>query len=143
MDHLILPAEPAYVPIKVPCLCTEMYDRKGFSSYPERCGFTRACLREGHFTEHSPAKTAAFLQSWLYFGLLAEFLGAEVQFDLNDFLANDSPSDTKEEGLAKQENSQKFISTAKLPALILSWTDAMRGLPRSERENRFRAADDC
>ena len=47
-------------------------------------GVDKKRLLRGDFTEHAPAATAAFMQSWLYFGTMSEVLGVHVELD--DFL---------------------------------------------------------
>jgi hypothetical protein len=88
MEFLLLPHyrvdPPAPIP-KTPHVCQERYDGGPFLSYPARVGkahFGTAYLDRMTFnlTERAyPAPTAdleAFIQNWLFFGLIAEFLGA-------------------------------------------------------------------
>ena len=64
-----------------------MYDDGGFTRFPARSGFDKKRLLGGDFTEHSPAVTAAFLQSWLYFGMMSEVFGRHVEQE--DFVVED------------------------------------------------------
>lgn len=75
MDHIPKSTNPLYQEVIVPCLGTVTYDCLDFDTYPIRRGWDRARLFAGDFTQHEPAKTAAFLQDWLYFGILWEVLG--------------------------------------------------------------------
>lgn len=75
MDHLPVPSNPAFPPLTVPCLSDLPYDGLDFDSYPERRGWSKNRLLAGEFTEKSADETAAFLQDWLYFGVLHVTLG--------------------------------------------------------------------
>jgi len=77
MDHVPEINEATWAPVKVPCLSREPFDGLAFGSYPARRGWERVLLLRGNFTQHPPAKTAAFLQDWLYFGVLHEILGGQ------------------------------------------------------------------
>ena len=78
MDHLPYPKDPVLPPIQVPYLCqdVEQYDGLGFESFPIRAGWTRkdaegSTIHWYNCADHIAARRA---QSWLYFGLLREFL---------------------------------------------------------------------
>ena len=59
----------AFKPIVIPCFATEEYDGGDIMSYPKRQGY---CVGRGK-------KSISFMQTWLYFGLLSEFLGRCVK----------------------------------------------------------------
>lgn len=115
MDHLCLPLRPALVPIKVPFICTEAYDGGPFLAYPERNGWQIAITNPGKIVvevsksgEQTPIEDAqAFLQTWLYFGLLHEVLGSSVR--LEDFVRT-------------CPNGEKVLSTIKLGPLVEEWS---------------------
>ncbi|KIN08693.1 hypothetical protein OIDMADRAFT_175455 [Oidiodendron maius Zn] len=81
---------------RVPYLCKERYDGSSWASYPSRQGRAVFSLTEGvafnqieaiHFMRVntiSLAEQESFLQTWLYFGLIAEFLGANSTFNSSD-----------------------------------------------------------
>ena len=81
---------------RVPYLCTERYDGSSWASYPSRKGRAGFSLTEGvefnqieaiRFMRVNPislAEQESFLQTWLYFGLIAEFLGANSTFNSSD-----------------------------------------------------------
>lgn len=79
MDHLPEVSNPVFPPVQVPCLSQEPYeDRVGwFESYPHQRGWDINLLRQGIFTQHSSQATGAFLQDWLFFGLLHVVLGED------------------------------------------------------------------
>ena len=75
MDHLPQVPQPEYPYPQFPYLEGFMYDNGGFTGFPARMGFDRKRYLAGNFTEHSPALTAEFLHSWLYFGMMSEVFG--------------------------------------------------------------------
>ena len=77
MEHFPEVADPVFPPIKVPCLSQEPYENRvgGFESYPYQRGWDINLLKRGRFTEHPVEATGAFLQDWLFFGMLHEVLG--------------------------------------------------------------------
>src|SRR5438477_13009862 len=85
MDHL-LAFELHDPPIQVPYLVTTPYDDGDFISYPERRDWDRGDLIRGDFSGHSASETAAFLQAWLYFGLLYTVLTIPTTQLTSDFV---------------------------------------------------------
>lgn len=75
MDHIEQPSKPLYDQVYVPCLDSTPYNGQSFDGYPARRGWDKSLLSAGDFSQHSAEKTAAFLQSLLYFGVLFEILG--------------------------------------------------------------------
>lgn len=84
MDHLALPQDPILSLTRVPYLCTEHCDvTKPFVEYAGRKGKPWMVVEVGQvmFELHEIAsptaksELACFLQTWLFFGLLAEILG--------------------------------------------------------------------
>jgi hypothetical protein len=84
MDHLSsLRSETEQ--IRVPYLCVEPYDFKGFAGFPFRKEFNVVdMLEKGDFRGRNQPEVEAFLQAWLYFGLLGDVLqiGLGVQIDI-------------------------------------------------------------
>lgn len=90
MDLLCEPKSPATPPRKTPYVCDELWDGGPFKTYPIRKGkvglvppHLRHFLGAGAFPEPyhellyptSKEEIQPFLQTWLWFGLLAEMLG--------------------------------------------------------------------
>ncbi len=77
MDHVPKLTDPVFPPIQIPCLSQEPYENKvgGFENYPGQRGWDINLFKRGVFTQHSFEVTGAFLQDWLFFGLLHEVLG--------------------------------------------------------------------
>ncbi|ERF75666.1 hypothetical protein EPUS_08620 [Endocarpon pusillum Z07020] len=59
----------------VPCLSSVAYDQLDFNTYPRRRGWDCALLAAGDFSQKDARATEAFIQDWLYFGVLWETLG--------------------------------------------------------------------
>lgn len=81
MDHIALPAVQVYPPVCVPCLSDNSYDGLDFHSYPDRRGWDQERLLAGDFSQRSSTETAAFLQDWLFFGVLWHILGCSASKD--------------------------------------------------------------
>ena len=90
MDHLPQALQPEFPYPQVPYLEGFVYDDGGFTGFPARMGFDKKRYLAGNFTEHPPTITAAFLQSWLYFGMMSEVFGTHVELD--DFVVKGDQS---------------------------------------------------
>lgn len=128
MDHLPTVEDPAYPPLEIPCVCLDRYPFDGdeWSSFPIRMGFNKSSLIESVDQRgKSRADTAALLQSWLFFGMLAEILVRPI--NVQDFVRfNDA--------------GHPVITTILLPHFLLEWQDVDRKIPReAHTRNRNRA----
>ncbi|KAJ5462833.1 hypothetical protein N7475_007777 [Penicillium sp. IBT 31633x] len=72
MDNIESVPGSSDAPIQVPCLSPEPYDGADFLTYPERAGWDITRLLAGDFSQHPAEPTSAFLQNWIYFGVLWE-----------------------------------------------------------------------
>ncbi|KAL0257662.1 hypothetical protein SLS55_006825 [Diplodia seriata] len=95
MDHLLVPKDPIRSPPRICYYCLEEYDRGDFITYPERQGWTQEELfTRTTWTEvdsvggRGAAAAAAFLQQWLFFGLLHTALGDDLIFE--DYIEEES-----------------------------------------------------
>lgn len=136
MEHLTPPGRVA--PIIVPYVCTEDYDNDEFISYPMRKGWDLSIwytyqlgspldvarwLPDGKSLED----VAAFLQTWLYFGLIASIasvFGAEVE--PRTFVRMD-------------DYGNPWITTASLPQYVTDCERAREKHPESTWGNLFGA----
>lgn len=115
MDHLPLPRNPVFNHPEVPLLCSIDFEypfkRVLFADYPEFCGYDKTNFLENGI-EVDDAEVmpdhVAFLQGWLYFGLLCEFSRRVVQ-----------PS----EFVCRNDKGLYRISTAGLETLIRQFED--------------------
>jgi len=104
MDHLPTAPNPIWV-ARVPYLSRQEYDCLEFSSYPARMGWDKERLLRGDLTEHPAEDTAAFLQTWLYFGVMHETLRVSLR---------------REEFTVLDDSGYALVSTKNLPSLINS-----------------------
>ena len=126
MEHLPHVENPAYAIPTIPYLGhTVAYDRRGFHEFPERQGWTvhnSTDLRDlGRNIQEGPRNTnpalqtpenlAAFVQAWLFFGVLDETFN--VILDLNVPL----------EDFRDARDGQLFLTTRKLRRHIEDWQD--------------------
>jgi hypothetical protein len=89
MDHLPHFQYATHAYPRVPLLCQALYDGLPFEGYPGRQGFDFKRLEACDFSEHPPHKTAAFLQSWLFFGTLHEVYLKNNPTEFNKFYEQD------------------------------------------------------
>lgn len=104
MDHLPRPSNPALPPIEITYDCSEPYDNESAIGYPKRHGwevlYSPYGIRYLHNGEKpEPPKLRSFLQNWMYFGLLHELFGTDM--DIQDFVT-------------ENENGVKVITTKPL-----------------------------
>ena len=97
MDHLPYPDDASLPALRIPYLCADVehYDDRGFRDFPTRIGWNDT-------TQWSTCQTAR-IQSWLYFGLLAELFGSS--FEIKQFIENSA-------------NGTQFVTTKRLPAIL-------------------------
>ncbi|KAB2569233.1 hypothetical protein DBV05_g12091 [Lasiodiplodia theobromae] len=114
MDHIPIPKDPARPIPRVRYYCTSEYDGSDFLTYPARIGWSEAELFNQQTWTHldQPDKrtsdeAAAFLQQWLFFGLLQAFFGDT--FRTSDFVVAE-----KDEG----GQPTKYINSSALPLLL-------------------------
>ena len=112
MDHLPYPKEPLLPPIEILDISrdVESYDGFGFQDFPARVGWTKKHQGDQivHWYDCEAGLAASRAQSWLYFGVLQEFLGEK--FDRQAFLRYDP------------ETCRTLLSTERLPALARAWS---------------------
>ena len=138
MDHLPLPQDRFISDLAIPFLATDDYSSP-FHDYPQRNGwnieFSRGKLEP--ILKHSPTSRAnkdlvPLMQTWLYFGLLSEFLGAPV--DIKSFQqASESGSivlstEVLESLVCNRTSSLLKYSEEHGPALVESWRDDFYGV---------------
>ncbi|KUJ15055.1 uncharacterized protein LY89DRAFT_784082 [Mollisia scopiformis] len=111
MNHLPLPRNPALDPVEVPYRCTEPYDGGPMLTYPHRHGWQVlyhpggiSYLVEGE--KPDDRKLEAFLQNWLYFGLLSEVFGSFI--DIQEFITS-------------TKDGEHVVTTQNQEACCVSW----------------------
>lgn len=84
MDHLPNIGQP-WRPIQVPYLEGPIFEKEeGFLDFPKRHGWDIEKIIEGKHEQHTPVQVAAFLQGWLFFGLISKVLDCKI--DVKDFV---------------------------------------------------------
>ncbi|KAF4632702.1 hypothetical protein G7Y89_g5424 [Cudoniella acicularis] len=78
MEHLPPVSDP-YEPILIPYIGDCEYDGLDFAGYPSRRGWDIDRLLIGDFQETPTANAAAFLQTWLFFGLMHEIFAVKIR----------------------------------------------------------------
>lgn len=102
----------------MPYLVKTKYDLQGFHSFPNRAGWQ---IEEDGLFHRTPGVThhnteqdlSAFLQAWLFFGLLTEVLGLSEHIDIDDFTFCNEYGDW-------------VVHTKKLPAYIRTWSSSIQ-----------------
>ena len=139
MDHLPKPAKPSRRPPypEVPYLCTnisyppESVGYEAFMAFPTRYNFSVKGLQRGDWSLHGADHTLAFLQSWLFFGVLTEtFSGAGIPFNHKDFLC-------------QTYGGQWLVSTELLQQYIWYWFAARRHQDRDSERQHDRVVNSC
>ncbi|OCL01411.1 hypothetical protein AOQ84DRAFT_383762 [Glonium stellatum] len=124
MEHLLF-RDDILPPITVPYICSEDYDGGDFHSFPERRGWDVSTWQwstpEDGFNLNgkSVRDMAAFLQTWLFFGLLNSVLQIVLK---DDFIRAD-------------DKGQLFLTTRLLPSYLNDWED--RITPLGEEEKKY------
>lgn len=112
MDHLPDIQQRTFDAVKIPCLCnTTDYDGLGVKGFPERKNWIVDSIRGPiHLAEResSPSSPAAFLQSWLFFGMLHDvFRAVEIDLNARDFVL--------------EQDGEPIITTKPLKNYIDQW----------------------
>ncbi|KAI9740438.1 MAG: hypothetical protein M1834_005018 [Cirrosporium novae-zelandiae] len=123
MDHLPHPINPCHR-IEIAYLDGEDFGALDFFSYPQAKGIDIDALAWGDTRTHTPQQVRAFLQSWLFFGLLNQILDPEIRHV--DFIC-------------KEDQRRSLISTESLDDYIARWKKRFQSLQNSARkEEQFR-----
>lgn len=131
MDHLPKINDPAFPPSVVPYLCENCpYDGPTPSLFREKKGWqivnpdnTSPYLARAVAPEQRPPnEITAFIQAWMFFGMLTEvFKAVGVDVNQQDFIAS------------QRGGGRPLISTALLPEYIDRWTTASLAAPTHRR----------
>ena len=124
MDHL-----PAVrrVHEQVPYLIheNELYDKEGFFGFPARQGWDRTSLIEtGHIQGRDHRSAASFLQAWLFFGLISEVLGRNVD------------SSASSQYVRRDVRGREYINTGMLQVELQELGNQLKLLSREEKIQR-------
>ncbi|KAJ3569711.1 hypothetical protein NPX13_g5991 [Xylaria arbuscula] len=123
MDHIPPICGSPYQHIRVPNFCTEPYDGLEFSGYPQRKGWADPVDGSLALSKRSHEARTAFLQTWLFFGVLEEVLGCRI--DLGDFVKDG------------------YITTAQLPLHTEAWHGRLLEMSDADRRKQYLTAQAC
>ena len=131
MEHLARPRSPAEDQFHVPYIGMKAYDCGLFLEYPEREGWHKAVELLAQSTHGNVQadwiRLTAFLQRWLFFGLLHSFF--QDSYNELDYIHRDS-------------HGEAFLTTASLNERLLSLKELELSKPDNWK-SRLRARDDC
>ena len=143
MDHLPVIESPAFATTRVLYICQDAaYDGLGFATFPQRMGWQMVdyygCQRLAHpDNPHSKShktvhEEAAFLQAWLFFGLLAEvFKVVGISIDEEAFI------DRYSAGGERSETA--WLTTEELPSHLCAWQTVESEASHSDRDSHAKA----
>lgn len=119
MEHLPSPQNLCQ-PIVCDHLEGEDYDSLDFFQYPREAGIGISRVSSGDFgNDLTPRQVEAFLQSWLFFGLIKQVLDPSIQ--RSEFRRADST------------NSRAYLCTMSLHDHITKWKASFGSLPTAEQ----------
>ncbi|OCL14195.1 hypothetical protein AOQ84DRAFT_407815 [Glonium stellatum] len=133
MEHLSF-EDGTPSPIVVPLLSMEKYDGGDFLTYPERAGWDISTWKwstpeEGFdLNGRTISEMSAFLQTWLFFGLLASATG--IKISEGDFVCQNPHGD-------------HFITTRRLAKSLDEWKDRIGHLDPEEKKKEDDRSEDC
>jgi hypothetical protein len=81
MQCIPLPDNPIHsaTEIRLDCSFNQGYDCQGFSTYPDRQGWTKRTTADwAHLFDNPPPKFVAFLERWLFFGFAQSVFSVEA-----------------------------------------------------------------
>src|SRR5271170_1556226 len=123
MDHIPCSESDLWQHVRVPFFCQENYDGLAFSDYPLRKGWQDTNSSAINFAQRSQEEYSAFLQTWLFFGMLVEVLGVSVAME--DFV---------------QDNQ---VTTRRLSKYTLQWYERLLHMSEDCRQECHRRAQQC
>jgi hypothetical protein len=127
MEHLLFAGGSA--PIVFPYICNEEWDGGDFHTYPQRKGWTMQPWApwdeelDLDAAGHSFMEIAAFLQTWLFFGLLESVLGVKIPAE--DFKR------LEEDG---KDGNRMVIATTRLKHYLDEWRRRMSRLSKADKD---------
>lgn len=123
MDHLPYPQDSPLPPVSIPYHSKFSFDGGSFADYPSRCGFDQSNFATGDFRSIPWDDHTAFLQAWLFFGLLHESLGAPAE----DFI----------------DRKNGTVTTERLPHWGHKWRKGLPSFSRTGRHAEYERVHAC
>lgn len=94
------------------------YEGTSFDDFPGYHGFNRILVLDGFFKDMETSKVEAFIQAWLYLGLLIEVLNEGLGLN-----AQGQTAQLKTDDFIHSRHGQQFITTTRLGSYIDSWRE--------------------
>ena len=111
--------------LQIPCLVNPedsiSSHKEEWLKYPESRKFDLEKIQYLQWERFQATELAAFLQDWLFFGLLKALLPEEIKWSVKDFIRKD-------------KSGNNFITTHKLEGILTAWEEIYSKLPKEEKE---------
>lgn len=128
MDFLHPPDGFSYPVDHVPYLGIA-YEGADFDEFPTLHGFNRILVLDGFFKDIQPSRIEAFVQAWLYLGLLIEVL--------NEALGLNDQKDAvclKTQDFLQTRDGKELITTTHLGSYLTTWYERAKSLDSIEAD---------
>ena len=126
MDFMHPSDDFAHPIINVPYLGMP-YGGAAFDDFPELHGFNRLVVLDGYFKDVQPSRISAFIQAWLYLGLLIEVLNEGL--GLHD---QDEGAQLKTKDFICVRDGEEVLDTTGLASYLPSWYERAKSLSSDE-----------
>ena len=111
------------------------YGGADFDDFPELHGYNRLLVLDGYFKEIQSSRISAFIQAWLYIGLLVEVLNELLG------LHEQEGAQLKTENFFRVEGGEEVLDTTNLASYLTSWYERVKCLGLNDiRRSRDRVA---
>lgn len=121
MDHLERPKACVPFDPRIPFLASGLnhYDGLGFETFPERRGYVldeNKLLRLSQVKQNPDTDHAAFIQGWLYFGLLQEVFDKQNTglYQSRDFIISEQQVESNDNGPCCSTSARGGLGCASL-----------------------------
>ena len=104
------------------------YGGADFDDFPELHGYNRLLVLDGYFKDLQPSRISAFIQAWLYIGLLVEVLNEALG------LHEQEGAQLKTENFIRAEDGEEVLDTTDLASYLTSWYERVKSLGSNEIE---------
>jgi hypothetical protein len=105
------------------------YEGTAFDDFPDYHGFNRILVLDGFFKGMQASRVEAFIQAWLYLGLLIEVLNEGLGLKVQGQAAQLKTGD-----FIHTRHGQQFVTTARLGSYLDSWREHAKKIGPNESE---------
>ena len=102
------------------------YRGAAFDDFPEFHGYNRLLVLDGYFKDLQPSRISAFIQAWLYLGLLVEVLNEALG------LHGQEGAQLKTENFICVKGGEGVLDTTGLASYLTSWYERVKSLGLNE-----------